>query len=256
MPTVLFTGYAEPRLTHINVSNLTPIWELNVVTGRVAKFTIEVSDCQIQVQCELDEIDEKEIDQLYTRSVELSRALINLIALKMGVGMTVIINKVIKPDGTHELLCSRAAHLIGRIDSYAMEDIDQMFQRFACDVDFTMMINDMVDAMTRPRTVSVNCARAIDSVKNMTVHDGKDRASWGIVREKLKIDEDYVQEISRSSTTSRHGKHSYISVETSEDLLLRTWEVFNRYLHSLKYPNQIVPPDKFAQLKISPKPQS
>jgi hypothetical protein len=62
------------------------------------------------------------------------------------------INTFIHPDGTEEFLMNRADELYGIVSEYTLHDIDGIFQQVAGDVDFSMALNDMTDAITRPRT--------------------------------------------------------------------------------------------------------
>jgi hypothetical protein len=66
MPKVHFMGYVGPRQTLLNIENLTPILELNIVTGRKTMFTIAILHSVVSVECELEELHEEEISQLYT----------------------------------------------------------------------------------------------------------------------------------------------------------------------------------------------
>ena len=249
-------GYVEPRQTLLNVENLTPIEEINVATGRKTMFTIAILHSVVSVECEMEEFHEEEISQLYTRAVELSRTLVNLIAIRHGWGLTVHIDTFIHIDGTEELLMNRADTLSGIMNTYSLDDIDGIFQQVACDVDFSMALNDMTDAISRPRTTSVCCARTIDTIRNLLCPSLKPKPGWRVVQETLRADEDYLERISMASTSSRHGKHEYLPVNEAEELMRRTWTLVNRYFYYRLHPPKELPIDQFPQLSISPTPQS
>ncbi|HEV2710887.1 MAG TPA: hypothetical protein VGU67_11780 [Edaphobacter sp.] len=231
MPTVHIMGYVEPRETLINIENLTPIQEENIVTGKKTKFTIAIIHSVVSVECEMENFDvEQESSQLYTRCVELSRTLVNLIAVRHGWGLTVHLDTFINEDGTEERLMNRADHLDGIMDAYTLDDIDMIFRRVSGNIDFTMALNDMVDAITRPRTTSTCCARVIDTIKNLLAPELKDKAGWEVMHEALRTDKEYCQHISNASRSSRHGQHEYLPSIEAEELMTRTWELFNRFL--------------------------
>lgn len=254
MQTVHFMGYVEPRQTFINVENLAPIEEMNVATGRRCKFTVAILHSVVSVECEMEDFDVEEVSQLYTRAVELSRTLVNLIAIRHGWGITVHIDTFIHPDGTEEFLMNRADCLAGMMTSYELNDIDQIFQKIACDVDFSMALNDMVDALSRPRATSVCCARTVDAFKNLLAPGLKDKPAWRVLQQTIYADEDYLQHISNASKSSRHGQHEYVPVEQAEELLKRTWEIANRCFY-LRLHNGALPTEIFSQLQNAPTPQ-
>jgi hypothetical protein len=249
-------GYVEPRRTMLNVENLTPIEEINIATGLKTMFTIAILHSVVSVECEMEEFHEEEISQLYTRAVELSRTLVNLIAIRHGWGLTAHIDTFIHADGTEEFLMNRADTLSGIMDTYSLDDIDGVFQRVACDVDFSTALNDMTDAISRPRATAVCCARAMDAIKNLLAPGRKDMPGWRIVQKTLRADEAYLKHISDSSKSLRHGKHDYLPVDEAEELLRRTWTLVNRYFYHRLHSGKELPVDQFPQLPIAPKPQS
>jgi hypothetical protein len=255
MQKVHFMGYVEPRQTLLNVENLTPIEEMNIATGRKTTYTIAILHSVVSVECELEVLHQDEISQLYTRAVELSRTLVNLIAIRHGWGLTVHIDTFIHADGTEEFLMNRADTLTGIIDAYNLDDVDGVFQKVACDVDFSMALNDMIDAISRPRTTAVCCARAIDTIKNLLAPGIKDKPGWRVLQDKLRADESYVQHISNASKSSRHGAHSYLPVDDAEEIMKRTWTITNRYFYHRLRSGQELPPDQFEQL-TAPKPEA
>lgn len=249
-------GYIEPRQTLLNVENLTPIEEINITTSRKSIFTIAILHSVVSVQCEMEEFHEEEISQLYTRAVELSRTLVNLIAIRHGWGLTVHIDTFIHADGTEEFLMNRADDLSGIISAYSLNDIDGIFQQIACDVDFSMALNDMTDAISRPRTTAVCCARTLDTIKNLLAPGLKDKLGWRVVQETLRADEPYLQHISNASKSSRHGQHDYLPVDEAEELLRRTWTLVNRYFYYRLHPDKELPVEQFPQLSSASSAQS
>jgi hypothetical protein len=182
---------------------------------------------------------------------------VNLIALKMGWGFWVHLDTFIHPDGKEEKMINQANFLTGIMDSFYMEDFDDMYLKIGCDIDMSLAFNDLNDSIARPRITSVNCARVIDMVKNRLAPNAKDKkAGWLVVQETLNADEDYLQYISIHSTAPRHGKHTYLSSEETQELLKRTWIIFNRFIHSHIHGLGKLSKDRFPQLSTSPKPQS
>lgn len=254
MTTVHLMGYVEPRQTLISIENLTPIEEINISTGHKTKFTIAILHSVVSVECEMENFNvEEESSQLYTRCVELTRTLVNLIAVRHGWGLTVHLDTFIQESGKEEVLMNRADHLEGIVDAYTLDDIDTLFLRTCGNVDFTMALNDMVDAITRPRTTSVCCARVVDTIKNLLAPGLKDKAGWRVLQETLRADESYCQYISNASKLSRHGRHEYLPVAEANELLTRTWELANRFLSFRLSSGEPLDENKFPQLIDAPR---
>jgi hypothetical protein len=249
MPTVHIMGYVEPRQTLINVENLAPVEEINIVTGAKTKFTIAILHSVVSVECEMDSFNvDEEASQLYTRCVELTRTLVNLIAIRHGWGLTVHLDTFINEDGTEEILMNRADHLAGIISAYSLDKIDTMFQRTCGDIDFTMALNDMVDAITRPRTTAVCCNRMLDTLKNLLAPGMKDGTGWKVLHETLRTDKPYCQYISNASKLSRHGHHEYLPAAEAEELMTRTWKLVDRFLHFRLSAGLSLPEEQFPLL--------
>jgi len=254
MPTVHFMGYVEPRQIKLMIENLTPITEMSLDTGLKVSYTIAVLESVVSVECEMDTFNAEDISQLYTRSVELSRAIINMIAVKMGWGLFIHLDTFIHPDGTEEFLMNRCDSLAGIVEIFELDGLDTVFQMLGCDVDFTMALNDMNEAISKPRTAAVNCSRTIDAIRHLIAPGLESKAGWRVVQESLNVDESYMQYISNHSKNSRHGEHDYLPPEVAEELFRRTWNLINRYLYRRSHSLDRLPIDRFPQLNGAPTP--
>lgn len=256
MPIIYFMGYVEPRQTFVNAENLTIITEKDVDADRIITYTLAILDSVVSVECDVDEFNIEDMSRYYTRALELSRTFVNLIALKMGWGFWVHLDTFIEPDGKEDKLTNQSNFLSGIVDSYDINDFDDMYLKIGCDIDLSLALNDLNDALARPRIASINCARVIDMVKNRLAPNAKDnKAAWLVVQETLNADEDYLQYISTQSTAPRHGKHTYLSSEETKELLIRTWTIFNRFIHSHIHAQGKLSEERFPRLKTSPTPE-
>jgi hypothetical protein len=252
MPIIHFMGYVEPRETYVNAENLTMLTELDIDTGRVVKYTLAILDSVVSVECDVDIFNIEDISRYYTRAVELSKTFVCLISFKMGWGLFVHLDTFIHPDGTEEKMFNQANFLTGIADSYDINDFDNMYERIGCDIDLSAALGDLNDSLARPRVAPVNCSRVLDTVRNQMAPGLKDKAAWLLVQESLNTDEAYLQYISNMSKSPRHGKHSYPTRKETEELLRRTWIIFNRFLHYRIQSLTKLPSDRFPQLTNPP----
>ncbi len=68
---------------------------------------------------------------------------------------------------------SRGDMLAGLIDAYELDDIDRLFNAMASNVDFFMLLDDVIGAVTTPRVLATNCARAIDAIRHLISPGGE-----------------------------------------------------------------------------------
>ncbi|SDE83709.1 hypothetical protein [Terriglobus roseus] len=249
MPTVYFMGYVEPRGTCINVENLAPITELDVLTGRHITFTVAILESVVSVQCETELADHTFSSHMYTRAFELVRTVVFLIGLKMGWGLTVHIDTFIEPNGNEQALVNQTDFLFNVLDAYEINEIGAMFEDIACDVNLFMAISDLNAAISTARTTAVNCARVLDAIRHLITPGAKDTLGWKNMHVALNVEEQYLQYISAASKKSRHGNHEFLSRDETGEVLLRTWTIFNRYLHyRRKYAPKPLPLAEFSLL--------
>ena len=255
MPTVHFMGYVEPREYNLRVENITPIYEKDKNTDIITSYTLIIWDSIIGVECESSEVKPEYISNLWTRSLELVGVVTNLVGLKHGWSLTVHIDTFIREDGWEERLLNRGDSLSGLIDAYTLDDIDALFNEISCNVDAFMILQAMMRAISAPRMVSIECARVVDAIRYAIAPDKKPLPGWKMVHAALNADQEYIKLITDKSKSSRHGNHDFLSVDEAEQVLGRTWTLFNRYLHYSKNAPKPLPVEKFHQLHDSPKLQ-
>jgi predicted DNA-binding ArsR family transcriptional regulator len=248
MPTVHFMGYVEPRNIHLMMENLNPVTERDKATGYVTTFTIAIIDSVVSVECEVDEVRREYISNLYTRSYEITRTLVNLVSLKMGWGLKVYLETYIAPDGKEETLMTRMDSIRGLFTSYDLNQMGAFFDLMVSDVNLYMALDDLVEAISTPRVATTNCARVIDAIRHLISPQLKDKAGWTAMREALNADESYLQLISNKSKLSRHGKHEYLTSEEAQEIIARACIITDRYLHyRIQYKDKL-PLNLFPQL--------
>jgi hypothetical protein len=256
MPTFYFMGYMEPRETDFNAENISRIVEQETETGIMAKYTLAILDSVISVECEVEQYDPKDIDKYFTRAYELAKSLINLVSVKHGWGFSIHIDTFIDPDGKEGKMANQASFLSGILDAYTIDQLDDVYVKIACDIDLSAAFNDLNDCLDKPRVTQVNCGRVLDFIKNRIAPNMKEKAAWAVVQNSLNADESYLQYISNASTTPRHGRHTFPSASEIEEVLTRTWTIFNRFLHLHLGSLEQLPTDQFPRLKTFPTPQS
>lgn len=129
---------------------------------------------------------------------------------------------------------------------------DEMYRIVACELDLIPALNDLIVSISLPHHAPINCARAIETIRELimpTESDDREKG-WKVMREQLNIDRDYLKFITQHSTKRRHGKRTGISPADYQEIIRRAWNVMNRFLEYRKRGNQQLPLSEFPLLTV------
>jgi hypothetical protein len=97
---------------------------------------------------------------------------------------------------------------------------------------FALALDDLILATAIPNHTAVNCARAIDGIRNLIAgNDAKASMAWETMRNALNADQNYVRYISDLSKEHRHAKRTIIAEGELNTALSRSWTLMDRYFH-------------------------
>jgi hypothetical protein len=112
-----------------------------------------------------------------------------------------------------------------------------------------MALNDLIISVTLPHHAAVNCARAIDGIRNLMVPAGGDRKqSWLLMRQNLNVAESYLTFLTNVSIAPRHGDRTHIPGSVVTETVERSWIIMDRFLEFRKRGNCPLPIDRFPLL--------
>ena len=106
-------------------------------------------------------------------------------------------------------------------------------------------LGDLREAIRSPNLTAFFCYRAIESLRQCYLDpDKRDdeaerRNSWQLMRNELRVDRSWINQIQEASTLERHGILQAMSGEQRVNLMLHTWKVVDRFILSAK--NQFQP---------------
>jgi hypothetical protein len=254
MSKVQFTGHVYPKVMRVSVVSYRLDWTL---TNRPVNAIIHISiqNSFVDVVCDIDNYSHAtDFGELYNRVMDGVRCGVDLVAFKAGYGLTVLLENLIE-DGAHSKLLCEDKSLPELCTAYGIGamDIDGSFvsvlKRTMEEPPLFMALNDLILAITWPHHSTVNCARAIDGIRNM-IAPGVDRsAGWRITRENLRIEESYLKLITKTSEPHRHGDRTYVDGSVTSEIGRRSWKIMNRFLEFRKRGNLPLPITEFPELR-------
>jgi hypothetical protein len=221
-----------PRLTSISIHRIANIrW--NVPERDMSLLLlVEINNSQIHVTIHLNKYAPEQIRVLYNFAFDVARTAVELVAFTKGWGLSVELSKFVGPDGTRELGVLMYENLSPLCTSYDLANgFEEIWAIVQGDKELFGILNDLIASITFPHVSVVNCARAIDGIRNLISTKKND---WSSMHKALRIDTAYLRFISEHSKGPRHGNRGYVDGPTVNIILERSWIVMNRFLEYKK----------------------
>jgi hypothetical protein len=254
MRKVHFVGRVLPAAFKITVQAPEAKWVWQEV-GLELTFRVKIGNSFINAECELAEYKPDFITELYRRAFDLTRASVNLVGFAHGLGLTVLFEMFIAPDGSVTELAAIEPSLPPLCTAYSLDparlgDFNAVFNAVFTSPDLFMALEDLIGAITLPHVGAVNCARAMDRVKHLIATAGSaDGVAWKQMRRALQIDEDYLKYVTDVSKGPRHGRPGHTPGNLTTEATRRSWTVMNRYFEYVKRGKQPLDAASFPPLK-------
>jgi hypothetical protein len=254
MQKIQFIGRVSPSAIKITASAPELKWKWEE-QGTELTFRVKIGNSIVNVECELETFKPEYITELHRRALDLACALVNLVAFAHGVGLSVVLEALIAPDGSPTEIVPIDASLPPLVTAYSLDatakaDFDAILNAVITSPDLFMALGDLIQAITLPHVSPVNCARAVDRIKHLIASPGVDDAqAWKQMREALQMEETYLKFITDVSKNPRHGRRGHTPGAQTTEAARRTWSVMNRYLEYIKRGRKALPVDKFSLLK-------
>jgi len=218
-------------------------------------FDCRVEKSIVTVACTLDRYKTEYLSEIYRRAFDIVRSAINLAAFASGVGYSVIFESVINASGQAEMFVPQDLSLAHVCTSFSLNSqpgktsIGEMWDLVISNLAIFQVLEDLIASITLPHHVPVDCARAIEGLRNLiATPDATIPQAWEQMRNALQLDRSFLQLITDSSTAPRHGNRSYIPGTTTTEIVRRSWIIMDRFLEYRKRGNSRLPATDFPVL--------
>lgn len=235
MPEVHFIGSVLPSgIVNVAIEHQpTLTWHIPEIDFTV-DFKVSIKDSIVDVECKSSRFDElKDLIPIYIRAFDLARASVEVVAFSIGYGLGVLLEKIVYPDGSSELIVPKFDHLATLCSSYTLlENFDKIHTIVLTDNDVRMALHELIEANSMPHVSLVNCARAMERLRHTIASaDTKIPKAWALMRTALQIEEAYLKSITDASTGPRHGKPGHVPGTVTMAVATRSWIIMDRYFH-------------------------
>jgi hypothetical protein len=257
MPIIHFKGAILPEIFEISTSNLRPVIWTDKGKNLSMSFQINIDKSKVSIDCSLSrEIAPAELSTPLVRAIDVCRGVVNCLAFARGLGLTVNIEKYIDQHGIEHPVTFKNPSLVNLATSFNFgsgkmitTNFEEMYTLVVGEPALSMALDELIVAIAIPHHITINCARAIEGLRVLCIADNIPRSKgWPILRENLRISQDYLEFITEHSRANRHGERTSPSPDVLQEILERSWTIMDRFLAFRKSGSQPLPLSKFSLL--------
>lgn len=252
-----FTGKVLPFFKQFTmVGPIQAKWKDNIDPPTVLEVqaTLSISCGNIDILCESNLPQTVEYDgQVHSRALDLAVAVITSYGFAKGLGLSAVLETVVKPDGIlynlhdyHPNLESLVTALRAQNDGGI--DVNLVMQIVMSDPTVFVALTDLVQSLVMFKEVPLRCGRAVDAIRHHMAPRDDRKAGWPTIQDNLNLSETFLKYITEASKGPRHGDVRDSTFATSQEVLKRAWIVMNRFLEFKKRGDQKLPLDAFPAL--------
>ena len=254
MSIVTFSGRIFPACYQISFSSNPLDWKWQEENLNL-HFETRIEKSIVTVDCTLDNFKPEYFVEIYRRALDIVRSAVNLAAFSSGIGWTVIFESFTDSSGQATMVAPQDSSLAALCSSFSLDpqagktSFGEMWDFVVTDPALFQTLDDLIVSITLPHHSTVNCARAIEGLRNLIATPGATVSqAWEQMRNALRLDRSFLQLITDTSTAPRHGDRSHIPGVTTTEIVRRSWMVMDRSLEYRKRGNTPLPAPDFALL--------
>lgn len=257
MPIVHFRGRVlpyDPSAYTVSFRDLPPVDWHDQYTKQVMKITTRIDASIIDVEIDAPVFNEQDPSSFLMRAWDLARAAVDLYSFKVGWGLSIIIDTLVKPDGSVATIMPKMETLAPystalNTSDPAVNNFDVCYRLLLAEPALFMAMNDLIVSITLPHHAAVNCARAVEGLRVLMAPAGTPRQqAWPIFQENLNIDRAYREYVTDVSTGPRHGDRAFIPGDIVTETVKHSWIMMNRFLEYRKRGSHPLPLAEFPLL--------
>jgi hypothetical protein len=230
MPIVTFQGYIWPRDLKITIDGTTmPMkWsEPDIDGGYTAELTVFVKDGSVAARCDIDNFTEATLHFLNLRAFINTRAIVDACSVGSGLGMILIWDTAVLPNGTVVPIRASNPELKGLLGPISESELVSMAITETALFD---VLNDLATTLQNDLKTSVNCGRVVEALCHLILPNASKNSQWRALRSALNVSQEYLTLITSESIGPRHGQVLPIRPATLSEIQVRAWTIFRRFL--------------------------
>jgi hypothetical protein len=186
--------------------------------------------------------------ELYRRAFITAKLAIDLISFSSGTGLLLDFDNLIQPGGKTIPITFGYQPAQQLCKAYRYTDISKALSIILTDFDAATALGDLTETIISPNKVVINCARAIETIRNIIDSNADRDTAWATMRTVLNCSKEYLQSVVTPSQTHRHGNYVSTANEEGNKILQRAWTIMNRFFEYRMRGNQSLAAPEFPLL--------
>ena len=190
MAIIRFFGRVLPPRLRITLNDMPTVTFNEPEIGLVVSIKVRINDSHIEVECDSNRFEtDQDYGEVHMRAFDQARAAVDIFCFVKGIGGSLYLDKVMKADGVvYDLLVQRpdlaatvtAFHLGG---PNVASPFDPLYCVVAREPSLNIAVNDLIVSISLPHHAPINCARAIETIREMLTPADEDRKKgWEAMR--------------------------------------------------------------------------
>lgn len=205
-----------------------------------------ITDGKFRVAVEVAEYSDGAAMALFQAAWDAAQNLANAAGFANAVPYQAIIDFIEKPDGSVLALTLGDGHLRCLV-SFTDEDIETIADLLISDHALGQAMSDLLSMLSKTHYAPITYGRVAESIARLIAPSETPKLMWETARNKLKVSEGFLRQLTEVSTDPRHGKRTPVSAESNRKLSVMCWKLMDRYLH-YRLRGDALPDDEFPFL--------
>jgi hypothetical protein len=238
MPIVRFVGRLYPLGIEFFIKSKTKATAKHSGSGFEAVVSVDVDKSIMTVECDAREwVREKHLISAYILASDVAGAFVDLAAFMSGIGLNLILEQIIEPDGNmgpimpiRNELMQKSIPGPGGFDDKRYDKILPVILR---NREAIHALRDLVDGFTHPHMTAISCGRALEGMRHAVAPNRDRPVGWARLRDVIQVDQNYLKLITDESKGPRHGDFASVTSAANAEISKRTWIIAERFLEFL-----------------------
>jgi hypothetical protein len=254
-----FLGHILPASAVLNTTDLpktnwkAPDLDLDMT------FTVQIVNNAISIDVEINKWNKDEhLGHVYMRALDIARGVVDLCSFRSAIGLTVVFETLVEPDGTKSMLLIQQPELAGLASSLEnkappttphQNNFDKVLRIILTNPPLIRALHDLIEAITQTHVSPTACGRAMERIRHF-IFPGIRKKGWAKMNDALRVDRSYLDLITDTSKGPRHSDPEHIPGSVRLEISKRAWAIMDRFFEYLKRGgSQPLPESEFPILR-------
>jgi len=152
-------------------------------------FKVQIVNSVVSIDIEINKWDESEdLTRVYMRALDIARAAVDLCSFRDGIGLTVVLETLVTPDGTRSALLLQQSELVGLASSLQdktppatadQNNFDKVLRHVITNPQLIRVVHDLTEVLSQTHISPIACGRAMEGIRHFIAPGLERKRGWG-----------------------------------------------------------------------------